>query len=76
MPELKERSLTEHLRYENQQFHFDALSGMIHNTLSFIAHQPRIRKELRAGTRRLQDSAPDNKALSAFGVLYQNKEPD
>ena len=57
--ELRQRMFAQRLRYENRQFHSDVLFGTPFNTLPFAAHERRVRAELRAGKRQLQDCSVD-----------------
>jgi hypothetical protein len=59
VPELRQRMFAQRLRYENRQFHSDVLFGTPFNTLPFAAHERRVRAELRAGKRQLQDCSVD-----------------
>jgi hypothetical protein len=51
--ELKERSFSKEIKYENRKFHYDALSGMDIGTLPVITVERRARDELREGQRQL-----------------------
>lgn len=52
---LKKRSFADHLIPENRQFHYDAVAGASVSTLPVIAHERRVRDELRRGNRELMD---------------------
>lgn len=72
VPVLKERSFASSLAYENRQFHHDILSGLETGTRRFLAHERRVRKELRKGERQLQECSvarvPENEQFF-FGYL-------
>lgn len=53
--ELKEQSFSKEIKYENRQFHYDALSGVDIGTLPVIAVERRVRDELRKEQRQLQE---------------------
>ncbi|GAB1317983.1 hypothetical protein MFIFM68171_08193 [Madurella fahalii] len=53
--QVKEKTFAEGLKYENRQFHYDALAGLAIGTVKFRAHERRVRAELRTGTRHLRD---------------------
>jgi hypothetical protein len=55
VPELMERSYAKELKYENRQFHYDAISGLQISTLGVISHERLVRDELRKGQRQLQE---------------------
>lgn len=71
-PALKERSFALELKHENRQFHHDVVSGFETGTKRFLAHERRIREELRNGERRLQECSvarvPENEPFF-FGYL-------
>ncbi len=69
---LKARSFASELKHENRQFHHDVLSGFQTGTRPFLAHERRIREELRNGERQLQECSvarvPENEPFF-FGYL-------
>ncbi len=64
--ELQQRAFAHRLRYDNRQFHFDVLSGVMFNTLPFTAHARRVRQELRAGKRQLQECSAIDESFVHF----------
>ncbi|KAL2753279.1 hypothetical protein ACRALDRAFT_1065392 [Sodiomyces alcalophilus JCM 7366] len=53
--ELKERSFSKEIKYENRQFHHDALLGLDIGTLPVLAAERRIRDELRKEQGQLEE---------------------
>jgi hypothetical protein len=58
-PEIKTKAFAQQLKYEHQQFHLDALSGMQAWTCPFVDHQRMVRDEILRGTRVVQDCSVD-----------------
>jgi len=54
---LKDQSFADKIRYENRQFHRDAIAGLKVGTLPIIAHERRVRDELRSGKHELSETS-------------------
>ncbi|KAF1355297.1 hypothetical protein BDV97DRAFT_366453 [Delphinella strobiligena] len=70
VPEIRERTFAESLKYEHRQYHFDVLSGMSSGTIPFNKHQLKIREALRQNTHELQEcsASREDEALFNDGV--------
>lgn len=55
VPIVKTRQFADQLRFDNRQFHLDAVSGMPYNMLPYLRHARALRLELQQGTRQLVD---------------------
>ena len=73
VPELKEKSFAEYLKYEHRQYHYDTLSGMATGTFPFVRHQRKVRDALRDGNHRLCDCSANQDDESLFTAKVEER---